>query len=172
MSNDVETGRLLAPAALRPIEEVWLCMVSGEIWVEVTDHKGAPRSRSVSGTSGRLRITTEDRIRCQERVLDPVNDPFTNGCLIRVDADQQVDPITASADAMTNEQLAEAFELAGGDFEDFLDAISEVNVRRMLVIAHEINAGVQHHSAIKDIIERKFAVGGTTDSNEQARTVQ
>jgi len=169
--ND-EPGRVIAEPRARVPEEVWTNQTDSSVWVEVTDHKGAPRSRSVSGKGMILRITADDRLLAQEKVLDPRNDPFVNGMLLRKDAEQDSNPQTRSPNALSDGELAAAFELDDGDFEDFIRETTEVNARRLKAMVNDINAGARHVDILTRVIEDLYAVGGTTQANEEARTVR
>lgn len=167
-----ESGRVIGEPRPRVAEEVWTNQTDSAVWVEVTDHKGAPRSRSVSGKGQILRITADDRLLCQEKVLDPRNDPFVNGTLLRKDMEQGSNPQTRSANALSDADLAAAFELDDADFEDFLRETSEVNARRLKVMIPVVNAGARHVDILNRMLEELYAVGGTTPSNEEARSVR
>lgn len=142
-------------------EEIWESTVAGQVWVETTDDRGRSKSIPVRGY-GRLRISPLDRELCQEQVVDPANDPFINGMLIRLDADQGEDPKTASEFALTTEQVAEIFALTGEGFKDRVDALNEVTIRRMIEMADAVDATTGQVSYLKETVETRFAIGGDT----------
>ena len=146
----------------RQDEEIWECQVEGTIYFEVTNHKGVPKSTSVRGVGSRIRLTTEDRILMQERILDRINDPFVNGMMLRLDADQQGDEATRSTDALSEADLIAAFQLDPGDFSDYVSSLSEVNVRRLNTLKKKAKATVEQAEYIQQLITDRFTVGGDT----------
>lgn len=147
----------------RPGEEVWELTVSGTVWVEVTNDRGKPTPLRVGGKPGaRLRISTEDRVIVQERVVDPEADPFTNGMLVRIDADQQADSKTASVDALTTEDLMKIFSKSGRAFQSAVDKLGQLSVRRMTEMAEDVDATASQISYLKEQLETRWPLGGDT----------
>ena len=145
-----------------PAEEVWENQVPGRTWVEFRDFDGRPRSTSVVGVGQRLRIRTADRVRHQERIAKAALDPFRNGTLVRVDANQQDDATTESPDALSTEELKAAFELELDDFRDYVATLGEVNVRRLKVLAPQVDATLNQTAFIDELVAERYPVGGDT----------
>lgn len=145
-----------------PDEEIWESQVPGRTWVEIRDYDGRPRNLSVVGIGQRLRLRTADRIRVQERLLVPRLDPFTNGTLVRIDAPQSEDPTTASPDALSREDLVACFGLDLDDFREYVQSLGEVNVRRLKVLAVEVDASLNQTKFIQELIEERYPIGGDT----------
>ena len=144
-------------------EEIWETTISGRVWVETTNEKGAPRMVSVGGREGaRLRITTEDREIAQERIINRDLDPFVNGSLVRVDADQQNDERTKSVDALSTEQLIQVFSKTGKAFQTKVDGLGELTVRRMMDIAEQVDATNSQINYLRKSIEERWPIGGDT----------
>lgn len=157
-TNTAEARKLFK----RRDEEIWECQVEGTIYFEITNHKGAPASTSVKGVGSRIRVTTEDRILMQERILDRVNDPFVNGMMIRIDADQQEDESTRSTDALSEAELIAVFDLEPADFAEYVSSLSEVNVRRLAGMKKKAKITVEQAEYIQELIAEKYSVGGDT----------
>ena len=145
----------------RPDEEVWESCVKGRVWVEITDHRGAPKVISTLGVGARLRITAEDRIRNQERVRDPQGDPFINGMLVRVDQDAQLDEYTESSQTHSDEDLKSIFELPQEAFEEYVKELNEINVRRMKEMA-PVHASVLQDNFLTEQLQERWPIGGDT----------
>ena len=152
-----------------PDEEIWESQVPGRTWVETRDYDGRPRNLSVVGVGKRLRLRTADRIRVQERLLVPALDPFKNGTLVRVDQDQAADPMTASADALSNETLKECFALDLDDFREYVGSLGEVNLRRLKVMAPEVDASLNQTKFITELIEERYPLGGDTPTYREMK---
>jgi len=147
--------------ASRNEQEVWESNIAGRTYVEITDHRGAPRMASTLGPGQRLRISTEDRLRAQERIRVAEYDPFTNGSLRRIDRDQSEDETTVTPNALSEDDLKLIFGL---DFEDFVEEVtplSEINHRRLKAMA-PVHATMQQGQFLDELIEEKYAIGGDT----------
>lgn len=159
----METVEYAPHVRARAGEEVWETTTSGRVWVEVTNERGQPRAVSAGGRTGaRLRITVEDRELVQERIINREQDPFVNGMLVRVDADQQADPRTKSPDALNTEQLMKVFSKTGKTFNSMVDSFSEVTVRRMLEMAEDVDATNSQISYLRQVIDDRYHIGGDT----------
>lgn len=144
---------------LKSAEEVWETTGPGTIGVSVTGVDDKPRPSRVGGRPGmRLRISAYDRLRNQETCLVKSGDPFTNGMLVRVDADQQQDPTTASVNAVKD--LADLFDLRGAAFSERVEQLNEYNVRRMLDVAEDVDATNSQIQALRAMINTKWPIGG------------
>lgn len=164
----------------RPGEEVWEMCTGGAVWVTLTKDKirGTTKEQSVKGRGSRLRISTEDRELAQERVREEKNDPFTNGTLIRIDADQQVDEMTASTSALSDEQLLGLLsKKQGAVFKKALEELSEISYRRLRTLLKdngEVTATQQ--KALQEVYDEKYNPNkdwkdpGGTDANAIAAT--
>ena len=144
--------------------EVWISQVPGVTSVSVEDVRtGKARSIKVKGTGSVMRIAKEHRELVEERIEDLATSPFRNGRLLLRNGAQ------LDAQAMSNEDLASLFALDMGDFADVVAGLSEVNVRRLKELAVTENAGIQYVEHIKDLIAKKWPIGGDTPSNKEAR---
>lgn len=142
-------------------EEVWETTVLGMVWLKVGDGRGGEKDVSVGGTVGqRLRIKTEDRIINQEVCINRDQDPFTNGTLVRVDADQMEDPRTASPDALSVEAMQEIFNLGPAEFSERIDTLGELSLRRMKDMAEGVDATASQIRKVKELIEARYPLGG------------
>lgn len=154
----------------RPGEEIWETTTDGRVWVSQTDERGHTRETSVGGKAGsRLRISTIDREICQDRVMGP--DPFTNGMLRRVDADQATDPRTASDDVLSTEDLMVGFSKSGNAFRSYVDRLSEFNVRRMHEMAEMVDASQSQVTYLRTVITDRFRQEGDTPTYREMRQV-
>ena len=144
----------------RPDEEIWESCVKGRVWVEVTDYKGAPKVISSFGVGSRLRITTMDRVRNQEAIRNPQDDPFINGMLRRTDS-EETDEYTASSQTHSDDDLKSVFELSQDAFEEYVKELNEVNVRRMKEMA-VVHASVLQDQFLTEQLQTRWPIGGDT----------
>lgn len=152
------------------LEEVWESQVPGRTFAQLRDVDGRIRMTSCVGTGSRMRLMTSDRIRMQERIRLDRMDPFRNGTLVRIDANQQDDPDTQSGDALGEADLTACFELQIDDFRDYVSELSEVNVRRLKALAEAKSASVNQDRFLTELIAERYAVGGDTPTNRAMRS--
>jgi hypothetical protein len=153
-------------------EEVWETTVLGMTWLKVGDGRGGEKDISIGGTIGqRLRIKTEDRIINQEICINKSQDPFTNGSLVRVDADQSEDPRTASPDALSVAQMEEIFNLPPAEFSDRIDIMGELSLRRMKDMAEGVDATASQIRKIKALIEERYPLGGAMPIYDELKAI-
>lgn len=144
-------------------EEIWETTTDGTVWVMTTDDRGKDKPVSVGGKVGqRLRIKSLDREICQDTVLDDASDPFTNGLLKRVDADQNTDERTASQQALSTEELMAIFEKTGNAFQSSVRRLNELNVRRLREAADALDAKASQLSFLDEHIATNYKGGGDT----------
>jgi hypothetical protein len=126
---------------------------------------------TVGGREGaRLRIAALDREITQEQIVDRDNDPFVNGMLRRVDGDQQAVKETQTIQALTTEDLVTVFAKEGAGFQRHVDALSELNVRRMLSIAKDVDATLSQQQYLKESIERRWPItSGDTETYRELK---
>lgn len=155
----------------RPDEEVWESCVKGRVWVEITDARGMPKVTSTLGVGARLRITAEDRQRNQERIVDIQGDPFINGMLRRIDANQSEDPTTDSPQALADEDLKMVFTLEQAAFEEYVSELNELNVRRMKDMA-PVNASVLQDKFLDEQLQTRWPIGGDTPTYREMTGVK
>lgn len=148
-------------AADKPTQEIWELCVEGRVSLTVTNSQGRPTQISERGKGRRLRLTTEDRLLAQEQVRVGQNDPFTNGMLVRVKAHGDAAP-----DELSDDELTEIFQLSGSDFENVVRDLSEVNIRRIKAMCGPVDASTSQVKFVEDLIEERFAIGGTTPTYE------
>lgn len=140
---------------IESVEEVWETTGHGMIFVNVIGVDGKERSVSVGGKPGqKLRISEYDRIRNQEKVMDPDADVFTNGMLIRTDGEQM------SSQALTSEQIAEVFLSTGAEFKAKVSELNEYNVRRMRELATDLDATNSQIETLDQQIASRWPIGG------------
>lgn len=144
-------------------EEIWETTTPGTVWVLVTDDRGKDKSVSVGGAVGqRLRLKSLDREINQDAILEDGSDPFTNGLLKRVDADQQQDPQTASDQVLDTEQLMAVFTKKGAAFNNAVGKLNELNVRRLAEMAEAVDASASQIAFLKEHIAEKYRLEGDT----------
>ena len=141
-------------------EEIWQLCTGGRVWVEVTVDKtrGTTKMKNVQGKGSRLRILTEDRKLAQERVRDKKNDPFTNGLMMRIDADQQVEEDTASPSAVSDETLKKIFTYKqNARFITAMEDLTEISLRRLWALAEDDeNVSNAQKNLVSDHLNSKF----------------
>ena len=152
------------------VEERWECQIPGRVWVRVRDYDGRPRDVSVRGIGSILRLNRDDRIRAQEAIPQATSDPFRNGMMLRLDADQQDDTDTASSDALSRTQLKDTFELELDDFREYVGTLGEVNVRRLKQMTSEVDASVNKTKFIDELIAERYSIGKDTPTYREMQS--
>lgn len=156
----------------REFNEIWELTVPGTVWVSIVNERGRERAVQVGGRGGkRLRISPLDRELTQERIVDPENDPFLNGALVRVDTR---DPGRERSDQeLTTEALVEIFGLETPMFIKRINALSEVNVRRMKVMCEDVDATQSQALALKNLIDERYPItSGDTEVYRELKAAQ
>lgn len=148
---------------VREGEEIWETTTPGKVWILVTDDRGKEKSIKVGGASGqRLRVKSLDREINQDAILGDESDPFTNGLLRRIDADQQLDPATQSDQVLDTEQLMEIFALTGAEFNDAVSKLNELNTRRLAEMAEAVDATASQIAFLRETVATNFRQEGDT----------
>lgn len=147
--------------AERPNEEIWELTVPGRVAVTIHDARGNPRDITAKGVGQRLRLTEEERLLLQEQFLDPENDFFVNGMLVRVDS--RADKSEVSSDQLTDDDLRSLFGLPFEEFKSIVDGLGQVPVRRLSGLAIPSGASVlQANYLTEQIAERWPVTSGDT----------
>jgi hypothetical protein len=147
-------------------EEIWLIEVPGTIHLRVliTNRFGQLVEGELSYGPNRqgqqFKLKTVDREENQSRCMNPALDPFLNGMLTRVDADQQDDPSTASADALTTEGILDAFDLPMTQFTANVEKWGEVVMRRMVEIGISMDVGHKKIALLEEALRDRYTVTG------------
>jgi hypothetical protein len=186
--NSLETGTTVPLArvemgphiqARNSDEEVWAIQVPGSVSLRVTQFNrfGQPVEASMVMGPGRqgqqFRIKTVDREENQARCMTKEHDPFLNGMLVRIDADQQQDPDTASTDALSTEQLLEIFDLDKDAFKARVESLGELPLRRLAEVGESMDASHLQIKLVHDLIEERYSKGGpqaTMEAEDHAGT--
>lgn len=151
-----------APAAVEPSpldKEIWESTIEGRIFVEVAGERGRTRQEQCKGKGSRIRLTREDRELAEERIRNHEHNPFRNGMLVL--RNPRADH-TSSADELTDEDLVDLFQLDLEDFQAAAAELSEVNVRRLLLLAVEHDASHRQLEFIREHIAATYPIGGDT----------
>lgn len=148
-------------------EEIWETTTAGTVWVLVTDDRGKEKSVSVGGAQGqRLRIKSLDREINQDAIMEDGSDPFTNGLLKRIDADQQLDPGTKSDQVLDTEQLMDIFKASGNAFQAKVKKLNELNFRRLYDMAEAADASASQISFLREHLTNFRQEGDTATYRE------
>ena len=150
--------------------ETWRMTTRGTVWLERTGHnrfgqptgeqfRVGPKQQGVD-----FQISRHDREDNQRRIRDKARDPFRNGTFVRVDGDQQDDPVTASPDALSLEQLLDILDLTQDDFEARVPEMGEVPIRRLHELALQMNAAYGKVTFLETYIKDKWASGSPQKS--------
>jgi hypothetical protein len=156
-----------ATPAPHEVMETWEITTPGRVWVQTTTYSrhNQPVIKDVSlgpnKVGQKVKITAADREMNQERVADVKHDPFRNGLLVRVDADQNTDPDTASTDALTAQQLMDIFAKHGSPFRAAVDALGEVPIRRLREMADAVDATVKQVSYLDEVIDERYRIAAS-----------
>lgn len=150
--------------------ELWVMQLDSIVCLETTGYNryGQPTARELKiGPMRRgfeFQISNTDREDNQRNVMDPIHDPFRNGTFVRKDANQQADPNTASADALTTEDLIDICDMQQGPFEERVQQLGEVPLRRLSEMAESMDIGYQKVRYVQDYVADRFASGGPQKS--------
>lgn len=150
--------------------EMWVMQLDSVVCLETTGYNryGQPTAKELK--IGPLRrgyefsISTADREDNQRNVMDLNQDPFRNGTFVRKDSSQQADPATASSDALTTEDLIDICDLQQQPFEDRVQQLGEVPLRRLSELAQSMDIGYQKVRYVQDYVADRFASGGPQKS--------
>lgn len=144
---------------VREGEEVWESTTPSQVWMEIGLPDKTTKMITAHGVGARLRLQTADRQIYQERLERKEHDVFTNGLLVRVDADQQEDEDTTSPSAVTDEALMKLFNLKQiARFRNAIDELSEISLRRLVTLAKSSDIGTKQQEALKEMWDSKFGV--------------
>lgn len=149
-------------------KEIWESTVEGRTSVMVENARGRGQTLSVKGKGQRLRLTADERALIEEPIRDEQHNPFRNGSLIQVGGPKATD-IERSNDELSDDDLGMLFDLRGTDYKDAVSVLSEVNVRRLKLLAVERDAAKSQIDFIAKHIEQKWPIGADTPSNAEAR---
>lgn len=156
---------------VRDGEEVWETTTDGRVWVATTDIRGKVKLVSAGGKTGtRLRISSADREANQDRVIEDLDDPFTNGMLRRVDADQNADESTASDQALTTDDLMKLFAKSGMAFQSAVKKLNERNIRRMREMCEAVDASTSQVAFLDAYVAENFRKEGSMPSYKEMFT--
>lgn len=142
--------------------ETWEITTEGRVWVRVTQYTrhGQPQEKDVSVGPKRpgqkLKISQADREANQEMISDEALDPFRNGLLVRVDADQQANPRTASTDAVKTEDLMAIFDLKDAAFRDAISELGQIPIRRLREMAPHVDASMSQVAILDEVIDERY----------------
>lgn len=157
-------------------EEVWAIQVPGSVSLRVTQNNrlGAIVEASLvigpNRAGQQFRIQTSDREENQAAAVSREHDPFLNGMLVRIDQDQQLDPITKSGNALSTEQLLDVYELTGDEFKERVQALGELALRRLAEVGESMDCSHLQIGFVRDLIQERYAKGGpqtTMDEGER-----
>lgn len=153
MATKTAQRPLQAPVT-REGEEIWATTTGGVVWVPVVDARGRENVIRVGDFAGsELRISTIDREVAQSRVRPVGTDPFRNGMLKRIDADQNLVPETASTQAVSTDELTAIFAKNGNAFRSAVGQLNEHNVRRLNDLAEPMDATASQSAFLRELIE-------------------
>lgn len=177
-TSDIPLARPQGPnvKARSKDEEVWAIQVAGKVSLRVTQNNrfGQPMDATLAMGPNRqgqqFRISTLDREENQARCMTRDHDPFLNGMLVRIDANQQDTPATASSDALSTEQLLDVYELEPKAFKQRVEAFSELPLRRLAEVGESMDCSHLQITLVRDLIAERYSKGGpqtTMDAGER-----
>lgn len=144
------------------VMETWEITTEGRVWFQTTVYNrfGQPQDKDVSlgpkKMGSRIKISQADRERNQEMVQDAAFDSFTNGLLVRVDADQNTNPKTASTDALSTADLLGIYEKKDAEFRQAVEALGQVPIRRLREMAEAVDASMSQVAILDEVIESRY----------------
>lgn len=152
-----------APTGAAEATETWEITTQGRVWLQVTINSRHGRGTELKDVAlgpnrpgQKLKISPADREMNQEACSGPSYDPFRNGLLVRVDADQNEDEATASMNALTAQQTLDIFELSGAEFEAALGSLDQLPLQRLLDMAPAVDASISQVAAIDAALRDRY----------------
>lgn len=150
--------------------ETWEVRVDGTIYLNVLKAtrfgavveeqlKLGPRRKG-----HRFEISPDDRRDNQRRIIDPEQDPFRNGMLMRVDGNQQDIPETKSEAVLSSEEELEILDLPEAEFRDRIASLPELPVRNIRSVAEAAGASHSKVTWLDEHIAERFMPGGPQES--------
>lgn len=135
--------------------ETWKSAVPGRIWLKTSKDasKGTFGNVNVKGVDSILRIKTSDRLLNQENVRSPEFDPFINGRLVPVKAEQFDGPVFD--DAKITEMLATR---VGPKLRELLMDTPETVLKRIQDKIDQFDVTVSKKKMIDEVAHDRFAV--------------
>lgn len=135
--------------------EIWHSAVPGRIWLKTVKDpaKGTYNSVNVKGVGSVLRIKTSDRLLNQENVRSDEFDPFINGRLVPVKAEQFTGPVFD--DVKIAEMLATR---TGPKLKELLMDTPETVLKRIQDKINEFDVTVSKKAMIDAVAKDRFAV--------------
>lgn len=98
------------------------------------DMRGDEKHEEVSGKR-QFSLTTQDRLITQQRVLDPKNDPFRNGCFRPVITPDDI-TIETNPNSLSDEDILRIFKASAVAWDEWLENVdAEPTLRRMVELA-------------------------------------
>lgn len=121
--------------AITEIDKTWI-----EEWENVSeitnfiirlDARGDERPEQVKGPRT-FKLTTEERILTQDRIVDKKNDPFLNGCFRPVTVPGSVD-VESNPNALSDQDIERILRASSMAWSEYLKVVdSPATLRRML----------------------------------------
>ena len=146
------------------MNETWESTTDSTVWVVLVTARGLERHVAFKKRGARMQIPTSDRLEMQAVNSDG---PFTNGLLVRVDADQQRDPETATKHVFSDDDLRAKLATSVSVFAKWVPTLNELNFRRLRDLAEDdpkVTAG--HAEVINRVLTEKWRKDGAMPSYE------
>jgi hypothetical protein len=164
------TATAQGPGVPTSVMETWEMRVDGTIYLNVlkatrfgqvieSQMKVGPRRKG-----HRFEISTDDRRDNQRNIVTAEQDPFRNGMLTRVDANQQAEPETQSEAVLTPEEELAILDLPEDEFRAKVAGLPEVPVRNIRSVAEAAGASHSKVTWLDDHIRERFQPGGPQES--------
>lgn len=150
-----------------PLDEIWICQIPGRIAVGLEDLRtGRVRTIAVEGKGQFLRLTDQQRELVEEQIVHQEVNPFKNGMLVRKRSERE-----RSDQELADDELAAVFELDDADYNEFVDGLTEVNLRRLVVLAKERDASYNQVGALQDAIAERFPAPTPGPTQEEINAI-
>lgn len=130
--------------------ETWENISASSSDVIRLDRRGDETHELISGRRTFM-LTTQDRLISQDRCLDPIHDPFQNGCFRPVIVPDSVD-VKSNPNALSDDEISSILvssELAWDEYMKLIDAAS--TLQRMVDIADqgELDLSLKRYKALE-----------------------
>lgn len=100
------------------------------------DVRGEPQQEAVEGPR-KFKITTEERILTEDKILERKHNPFRNGCFRPITVPDEIS-IESNPNALSNEEILKIFRSSDLAWEGWMDTLdSPATLQRMVDLAEE-----------------------------------
>lgn len=137
--------------------ETWENISQSTNFIITLDPRGEEKHEGITGRRN-FTLTTQERIITQSRIVDPKNDPFTNGCFRPVITPDDI-TLDSNPNALSDEDILKIFKASHVAWSEWLNTVdSDATLRRMVDLADDSDDIT--HKRVNDLKRRLAEVTG------------